>query len=120
LLKIRLDSGSGVIDNGRPDGARDNAAGVLEPFFGSVIDYSVKPPTVGSLGIGRLFYTFRPTQDLAVSIGPDIQTNYEAFYNYPFSRNIQITPTIQVIDNAGNQGSNGTILTGTLRTVFSF
>lgn len=323
LLKIRLEGATGVIDNGRPDGGRDNAAGVLEPFFGSVTDYSVKPPTVGTFDIGRLVYTFRPISDLAVSIGPDIrttdyvdrnsyanlsfldfstqafannyilfpvdgpaagaaidwkpgngafavralyaagdpanpgrsgvnistarftpllypsdfaptaqsdrglfgdtyqgtveleyspsrnfavrlqysggevfakrfdviganveltlsqkfgifgrygygsyndtafgdikpnywmagiamrdlftrgalagiavgqpfivnqigdstQTNYEAFYNYPFSRNIQITPTIQVIDHAGNQGSNGTIFTGTLRTVFSF
>ncbi|MBD2336085.1 carbohydrate porin [Calothrix sp. FACHB-156] len=323
LLKIRIEGATGVIDNGRPDGGRDNASGVLEPFFGSVIDYSVKPPTVGTFDIGRLFYTFRPIPDLAVSIGPDIrttdyvdrnsyanlsfldfstqafannyilfpvdgpaagaaidwkpgngafavralyaagdpanpgrsginvstarftpllypndfspiaqsqrglfggtyqgtveleyspsrtfavrlqysggelfdkrfdviganveltlnqrfgifgrygygsyndtvfgdikpnywmagiamrdlftrgalagiavgqpfivnqignstQTNYEAFYNYPFSRNIQITPTIQVIDSAGNQGSNGTIFTGTLRTVFSF
>ncbi len=57
---------------------------------------------------------------IANQIGNSTQTNYEAFYNYPFSRNIQITPTIQVIQNAGNQSSNGTILTGTLRTVFSF
>ena len=53
-------------------------------------------------------------------IGNATQTNYEVFYNYPLSRNIQITPTIQVITNAGNQNSNGTIVTGTLRTVFSF
>jgi porin len=53
-------------------------------------------------------------------IGDSTQTNFEVFYNYPFSRNIQVTPTIQVINHAGNQESNGTIVTGTLRTVFSF
>jgi porin len=324
LLKVQLDGASGSIVDGRPDAGRDNAAGVLEPFFGSQIDYSIKPATVNTIDIGRLYYTFKPTKDLAVSFGPDIrttdyvdrnsyaylsfldfstqafinnyllfpidgpssgaaidwkpgngpisvralyaatnasnpgdrglligtagftnllypglnpaanvaskrgifgstyqstaeieyapsrafavrlqysggeiidkrfdvfgvnaeltlaekfgvfgrygygnysgtdfgdikpnywmagiamrdlftrgalagiavgqpfvvnqignstQTNYEAFYNYPFSRNIQITPTFQVIQNAGNQSSNGTIYTGTLRTVFSF
>jgi porin len=324
LLKVQLDGASGSFVNGRPDAGRDNATGVLEPFFGSQIDYSIKPATVNTLDIGRLYYTFKPTKDLAVSFGPDIrttdyvdrnsyaylsfldfstqafinnyllfpidgpssgaaidwkpgngpisvralyaatsasnpgdrglligtasftnllypglnpeanvaskrgifgstyqstaeieyapsrafavrlqysggeiidqrfdvfgvnaeltlaqkfgvfgrygygnysgtdfgdikpnywmagiamrdlftrgalagvavgqpfivnqignstQTNYEAFYNYPFSRNIQVTPTFQVIQNAGNQSSNGTIYTGTLRTVFSF
>lgn len=53
-------------------------------------------------------------------IGNSTQTNFEAFYNFPFSREIQVTPSIQVITHAGNQESNGTIVTGTLRTVFSF
>ncbi|KAB8321289.1 S-layer protein [Tolypothrix campylonemoides VB511288] len=53
-------------------------------------------------------------------IGNSTQTNFEAFYNYPFSQNIQVTPTVQVITHAGNEESNGTIVTGTLRTVFSF
>lgn len=34
--------------------------------------------------------------------------------------NIRISPVVQVITNAGNQDSNGAIITGTLRTVFSF
>jgi len=74
LLKIQLDGASGSIVNGRPDAGRDNATGVLEPFFGSQIDYSVKPATVNTLDIGRLYYTFKPTKDLAVSFGPDIRT----------------------------------------------
>ena len=57
---------------------------------------------------------------IASQIGNSTQTNFEAFYNYPFSRSIQITPTIQVINHAGNEQSNGTIVTGTLRSVFSF
>lgn len=54
------------------------------------------------------------------SVGNATQMNFEAFYNYPVSDNIRVTPLIQVITNAGNQGNNGTIVTGTLRTVFSF
>ncbi|MBO3458234.1 iron uptake porin [Aetokthonos hydrillicola Thurmond2011] len=57
---------------------------------------------------------------IASQIGNSTQTNFEAFYNYPFSQSIQLTPTIQVIDHAGNQQGNGTIITGTLRSVFSF
>jgi porin len=73
LLKIRLETGS----NGR----NDNAAGVLEPFFGSAIDYSGKPPTNGDLSIGRLFYEFQPTSDLRVSFGPDIRATDYADHN---------------------------------------
>lgn len=335
LLKLRLEQGSGFDENGQPVGGKDNAAGLLEPYFGSALDYSINPPTHDTLELSRLYYTFRATPDLNVTLGPAIraadfldynsyaklsfldfsteafennyilfplnfpsagaivdwkpgggaisvrgayaaldpsnpgntgpivgtqrflevlypgnflppnlgpnvggnpppsngdrgifgdtyqgtveleyapsralavrlqyaggevfnkrfdviganieltlagkfgifgrygygsytdtafgdikpnywmagiamrdlftrgalagvavgqpfianqignstQTNYEAFYNYPFSRNIQVTPTIQLIDHAGNQGSNGTIITGTLRTVFSF
>jgi len=43
----------------------------------------------------------------------------EAFYNFPISDNIQVTPLVQVIANPANQDSNGTIVTGP-RTVFSF
>lgn len=48
------------------------------------------------------------------------QTNLEAFYNLPLNDNIRITPLVQVISDPSNQSSNGTIVTGTLRTVFSF
>ncbi len=54
------------------------------------------------------------------SVGNATQTNFELFYNIPMSKNIRLTPIVQVITNAGNQSSNGTIVTGTLRTVFSF
>lgn len=54
------------------------------------------------------------------SVGDATQTNFEAFYNFQFNENISVTPLVQVIVDAGNQGSNGTIYTGTLRTVFSF
>ncbi|WP_166482544.1 iron uptake porin [Scytonema sp. UIC 10036] len=65
-LKIRIDTGS---DNGN-----DNTAGFLEPTFGSVLDYSVKPPRDNDFGLGRLYYTFKPFQNFTVSVGPDIRT----------------------------------------------
>jgi porin len=64
ILKVRLDTGS--------NGANDNVAGVLEPNFGSVLDFSVKPPRNGEFGIGRLYYTFTPFKDVQVSLGPAI------------------------------------------------
>jgi porin len=75
-LLIRLEGASGSTINNFP--GIDNAAGVLEPFFGSNIDYAVEPPTEdGDFGIGRLVYTFKPIPDLAVSLGPDIRaTDY--------------------------------------------
>ncbi len=57
---------------------------------------------------------------IANEIGNSTQTNYEAFYNFPVSKNVQITPAIQVIDRAANRNENGTIVTGSLRTTFSF
>jgi len=54
------------------------------------------------------------------AVGNATQTNFEAFYNFPISENIQVTPLIQVIANPANQNSNGTIVTGSVRTVFSF
>ncbi len=66
VLKIRMDTGS--------DAGSDNAAGFLEPNFGSVLDFSVKPPRDREFGIGRLYYTFKPFQNFTVSLGPDIRT----------------------------------------------
>lgn len=75
LLKLRLDAGS--------NGANDNVTGVLEPTFGSVIDFSVKPPTDGTIGLARASYTFSPLADLSVSIGPNIRTtDYLDFNSY--------------------------------------
>ncbi|MBW4636597.1 MAG: iron uptake porin [Iphinoe sp. HA4291-MV1] len=53
-------------------------------------------------------------------VGNATQTNMEVFYTYPVNDNIHVTPLIQVVTNPGNQESNGTIVTGTLRTTFSF
>jgi hypothetical protein len=50
----------------------------------------------------------------------ELLPNFEAFYNIPVSKKFHLTPIVQVISNAGNQRSNETIVTGTLRGVFSF
>lgn len=84
LLKIRLDTGSGL--NDRPsDAGKDNTAGLVEPNFGSVLDYSVKPPTVGKLGLSRLYYSFLLAKDFKVSIGPSFfPTDFVDFNSYAY------------------------------------
>jgi carbohydrate-selective porin OprB len=61
-----------------------------------------------------------PGDRVTSELGNATQTNIEAFYNFPVSNSIRITPLVQVIVNPANQESNGTIVTGTVRTVFSF
>lgn len=61
LLKIRLDTGS--------NGIEDNATGILEPNFGSVLDFSARPPRNGEIGLGRAYYSFRPVDDFQVILG---------------------------------------------------
>jgi hypothetical protein len=53
-------------------------------------------------------------------VGNATQTNFEAFYNIPVSKSLRITPIVQLITNPANQSSNGSIVTGTVRAVFSF
>ena len=53
-------------------------------------------------------------------VGNATQTNFEMFYNIPVSKSLSITPIVQVITNPANQNSNGSIVTGTIRGVFSF
>lgn len=68
--------------------------------------------TLAGIAVGQPFITN--------DTGNGTQTNFEAFYNLPLNDNIQLTPVVQVILNPSNQDSNGTIITGTVRTVFSF
>ncbi|MEB3229864.1 MAG: iron uptake porin [Leptolyngbyaceae bacterium] len=75
LLKVRLGAASG--------GARDNTAAVLEPNFGSGLDFSAKPPSDGNLEITRLSYRFRPWPDVTVAIAPNMRvTDYVDFSQY--------------------------------------
>ena len=64
LLKIRIDTGS--------NGINDNAAGFLEPYFGSILDFSNSPPRDGEFGLGRLYYAFTPFENFRVVLGPTI------------------------------------------------
>ena len=82
-LKIRIDTGSNGFD--------DNAAGFLEPNFGSILNYSDSPPRDGEFGIGRAYYNFKPTESLQVAIGPVmVATDYIDLNSYtlPSFRNI--------------------------------
>jgi porin len=84
LLKIRLDTGSGI-NAFAADAGKDNAAGLLEPNFGSVIDYSVKPPTNGDIEISRLYYGFQLAKDFRVTIGPSFfPTDFVDFNSYAY------------------------------------
>ena len=75
LLKIRVDTGSNGFD--------DNAANVLEPTFGSILNYSDSPPRDGEIGIGRAYYSFKPAESLQVAIGPAmVATDYIDFSQY--------------------------------------
>ncbi len=67
---------------------------------------------IAGIAIGQPF--------IADTVGNVSQTNFEAFYNFPLSDQIRITPLIQVITNPGNQDSNGAIFSGTMRMVLSF
>jgi porin len=51
-------------------GIGDNAAGFLEPNFGSVLDFAV--PGREQLSLGRLYYTFNPAKGLSVTVGPQM------------------------------------------------
>ncbi|GAB4542080.1 MAG: iron uptake porin [Pleurocapsa sp.] len=74
-LKIRIDTGS--------NGINDNAASVLEPFFGSILDYSNSPPSDGEIGIGRLYYNFKPAKNLEIALGSAlVATDYIDFSQY--------------------------------------
>jgi porin len=53
-------------------------------------------------------------------VGNATQTNFEAFYNIPVSKSLSMTPIVQIITNPANQSSNESIVTGTVRAVFSF
>jgi porin len=53
-------------------------------------------------------------------VGDTPQTNFEIFYNIPMNKNLRLTPIVQMITDPANQSSNGIIVTGTLRAVFSF
>jgi carbohydrate-selective porin OprB len=53
-------------------------------------------------------------------VGNSTQTNYKIFYNLPVNDNIRITPLLQIVTIPSNQDDNSRIISGTLRTVFSF
>lgn len=51
---------------------------------------------------------------------PDPAFNLEAFYRYPVSDRISLTPGFLVILNPEHNSNNDTVYVGTMRTTFSF
>ncbi|WP_414753679.1 iron uptake porin [Anabaena sp. CCY 9910] len=93
----------------------DTAFGDLKPSYwmaGVAFQNLFLENALAGIAVGQPF--------IASEIGDSTQTNFEAFYNFPINDHIRVTPVFQVITNPANQSVNGTILTGTLRTVFSF
>ncbi|AFY91097.1 cyanobacterial porin (plasmid) [Chroococcidiopsis thermalis PCC 7203] len=93
----------------------DSSVGDLRPQYwmaGISLQNLFVPGAVAGIAAGQ--------PQIEGKVGDATQTNFEAFYNFPLNDDIKVTPLVQVITDAGNQGSNGTIYTGTLRTVFSF
>lgn len=93
----------------------DTILGDLHPQYwsaGLVSRALLIPNDLAGIGIAQPF--------ILDDVGNATQTNFEAFYNIPLSPYLRLTPLVQVISNPANQRSNGMIVTGTLRTVFSF
>ncbi|MEI6328078.1 MAG: iron uptake porin [Pseudanabaena sp. ELA645] len=80
-------------------------------MFGLAFPDLFKEGATGGIAIGQPF--------IESKIGNATQTNLEAYYSFPVSSNIKITPDVQFIFNPNNT-SGSTIFVGTLRTVFSF
>jgi hypothetical protein len=93
----------------------DTNLGDIKPRYwsaGIAFQDLLRPGDISGIGIAQPF--------ILSSLGNATQTNFEVFYNILVSQRFRLTPIVQVITNAGNQQSNGTIVTGTLRGVFSF
>jgi hypothetical protein len=99
--------------------------------FGYALDFPGNINPIGwSTGLA-LTDLLKPGAQAGLSIGQPLifkdalglftgtQTNYEAFYHYPITNNINISPTLQVVVAPGN-AIGDTIVTGTLRTTFTF
>jgi len=80
-------------------------------MFGLAFPDLFKEGATAGVAIGQPF--------IESKIGNASQTNVEAYYSFPVSSNIKITPDVQFIFNPNNT-SGSTIFVGTLRTVFSF
>jgi len=95
-------------------GGNTTTAGNLSPqsfMAGIAFPDLFKEGAMAAVAVGQPF--------IDRSVGNSTQTNLEAFYNFPVTNNIHITPDVQFIFNPNNTASS-TIFVGTLRTVFSF
>ena len=94
-LQVRLVTGS--------DGTDDNVGGVLEPNFGSNLDYTIQGRN-DQISLARAFYQFSPVENLEVAIGPIINvadyidnnsligSSFRSFSTLAFANNFVLFP----------------------------
>ena len=94
-LQVRLVTGS--------DGTDDNVGGVLEPNFGSNLDYTIQGRN-DRISLARAFYQFSPVENLEVAIGPIINvadyidnnsligSSFRSFSTLAFANNFVLFP----------------------------
>ncbi len=73
----------------------DTAFGDVEPNYwmaGVALRDLLKPGALAGIAAGQPF--------IEGAVGNATQTNFEAFYNFPLTNNITVTPLVQVITNA--------------------
>jgi Carbohydrate-selective porin, OprB family/S-layer homology domain len=93
----------------------NTTVGDLSPHYwstGIVLQDLFVDRSIAGIGVGQPL--------IENKVGDSTQTNFEVFYNFPVNNRLRVTPLIQVVTDAGNQSSNGTIFAFTIRTVFSF
>lgn len=91
LLKLRLDS--------VPARGNDNAAGFLEPNFGSVLEFTVRGTPDTQFGVSRLYYAFTPFKDVSLTLGPAIvTTDYIDINSYANGNGIDFS-TLALVNN---------------------
>ena len=95
-LQVRFITGS--------DGTDDNAGGLLEPNFGSNLDYTIQGRN-NQISVARAFYQFSPHQNLNFTVGPVLvitdyvdQNNlvgasFQDFSTLAFANNFVLFPT---------------------------
>jgi Carbohydrate-selective porin, OprB family/S-layer homology domain len=89
-------------------------AGVNDLFIpGSLLAIAGGQPFINDLGSGT-------SAASGARINDKTQTNLEAFYRFPISDNISITPDVMMIFNPNNSSSTPTLIQGVVRVTFSF
>jgi hypothetical protein len=96
-------------------GGINNRISTINPYTwsaGVAFPDLIRPGSLGAIAIGQPF--------IERTVGNSSQTNIEAFFKFPLSQQISITPDLQFIINPNNNSGNGLITIATLRTVFNF
>lgn len=78
------------------------------------------PGSLFAVAAGAPFITQDAMTQSIDDINNENQVNVEAFYRFPISDNISITPIFSAVFNPNNSSANPTIYQGVLRTTFTF